>query len=61
MPGFDKTKLKAMRNTWRMSPLDELPAPRITLSTRLWMGALRGYLVLAVGLVIVKVVQMAMH
>jgi NRAMP (natural resistance-associated macrophage protein)-like metal ion transporter len=61
MPGFDKTKLKAMRNTWRMPPLDELPAPRITLSTRLWMGALRGYLVLAVGLVIVKVVQMAMH
>ncbi|KVE26803.1 manganese transporter [Burkholderia singularis] len=46
------------RNTWRMPPLDALPAPRITLSTRIWMGVLRGYLVLAVGLVIVKVVQM---
>lgn len=42
-----------------MPPLDALPAPRITLSTRIWMGVLRGYLVLAVGLVIVKVVQMA--
>lgn len=51
----------AHRNTWRMPPLHELPPPVLTLTTRLWMGALRGYLVIAVGLVIVKVVQMAMH
>ncbi|TAM50718.1 MAG: divalent metal cation transporter [Paraburkholderia sp.] len=51
----------ANRNTWRMPPLHELPPPVLTLTTRLWMGALRGYLVIAVGLVIVKVVQMAMH
>ncbi|AIO65396.1 NRAMP family divalent metal transporter [Burkholderia oklahomensis] len=50
---------RSLRDTWRMPPLDALPAPRITLSTRIWMGVLRGYLVLAVGLVIVKVVQMA--
>lgn len=50
---------RAARDTWRMPPLDALPAPRVTLSTRIWMGVLRGYLVLAVGLVIVKVVQMA--
>ncbi|WDD95576.1 divalent metal cation transporter [Burkholderia sp. FERM BP-3421] len=49
---------RAVRDTWRMPPLDELPAPRVTLSTRIWMGVLRGYLLLAVGLVIVKVVQM---
>ena len=49
------------RESWRMPPLDELPAPNLTVATRLWMGALRGYLVLAVGLVIVKVVQLAMH
>ncbi|SMG00995.1 NRAMP family divalent metal transporter [Burkholderia singularis] len=49
---------RSLRDTWRMPPLDTLPAPRITLSTRIWMGVLRGYLVLAVGLVIVKVVQM---
>jgi NRAMP (natural resistance-associated macrophage protein)-like metal ion transporter len=49
---------RAQRDSWRMPPLDELPAPRVTLSTRIWMGVLRGYLLLAVGLVIVKVVQM---
>ena len=49
------------RAAWRMPPLDELAPPRLTLSTRAWMGALRVYLVVAVGLVIVKVVQMAIH
>ncbi len=51
----------AQRDTWRMPPLDMLPPPKLTFATRLWMGSLRGYLVIAVGLVIVKVVQMAMH
>ncbi|MDR8920249.1 hypothetical protein FEP54_04188 [Burkholderia multivorans] len=32
----------------------------MTLATRIWMGVLRGYLVVAVGLVIVKVVQMTL-
>ena len=41
-----------------MPPLDELPPPNLTLSKRVWMGVLRGYLMLAVGLVVVKVVQM---
>jgi Mn2+/Fe2+ NRAMP family transporter len=52
---------RANRHNWRMPPLDELPPPRLTFSTRLWMGAMRGYLVVAVGLVVVKVVQIAMH
>ncbi len=52
---------RASRDAWRMPPLDELAAPKLTFATRLWMGGLRGYLVVAVGLVIVKVVQMAMH
>ncbi|WP_233807732.1 NRAMP family divalent metal transporter [Paraburkholderia sp. HP33-1] len=51
---------KDARNTWRMPPLDELPPPRLTLAKRVWMGALRGYLLLAIALVIVKVVQMAL-
>jgi hypothetical protein len=51
----------ANRYSWRMPPLDELPPPLLTFSTRLWMGSMRGYLVIAVGLVVVKVVQMAMH
>jgi NRAMP (natural resistance-associated macrophage protein)-like metal ion transporter len=46
------------RDKWRMPPLDELPPPNLTLSKRVWMGVLRGYLLLAVALVVVKVVQM---
>ncbi|MBN3787213.1 NRAMP family divalent metal transporter [Burkholderia sp. Ac-20353] len=53
-PGVDRS----LRNTWRMPPLDTLEPQVMTLSTRIWMGVLRGYLVIAVGLVIVKVVQM---
>ncbi|MGN6665960.1 MAG: NRAMP family divalent metal transporter [Trinickia sp.] len=49
------------RDGWRMPPLDTLPPPKLTFATRLWMGSLRGYLVIAVGLVVVKVAQMAMH
>ncbi|REE24195.1 NRAMP (natural resistance-associated macrophage protein)-like metal ion transporter [Paraburkholderia sp. BL27I4N3] len=51
---------KETRAAWRMPPLDELPAPQLTLSKRVWMGVLRGYLIVAVALVIVKVVQMAL-
>jgi NRAMP (natural resistance-associated macrophage protein)-like metal ion transporter len=51
---------KGARNTWRMPPLDELPPPNLTPAKRVWMGVLRGYLLLAVGLVIVKVVQMTL-
>jgi hypothetical protein len=51
---------KEARDTWRMPPLNELPAPRLTLSSRIWMGVLRGYLIVAVCLVIAKVVQMTL-
>ncbi|WP_087043437.1 NRAMP family divalent metal transporter [Caballeronia ptereochthonis] len=51
---------KEARDTWRMPPLDQLPPPKLTLSNRVWMGVLRGYLVVAVALVIVKVVQMTL-
>jgi Mn2+/Fe2+ NRAMP family transporter len=49
------------RRTWRMPPLDQLSRPRLSLTTRIWMGVLRGYLVLAVALVVYKVVQVALH
>ncbi|MFL9873672.1 Nramp family divalent metal transporter [Paraburkholderia megapolitana] len=52
---------KGTRDTWRMPPLNELPAPNLTLSKRIWMGVLRGYLVIAVALVLVKVVEMALQ
>jgi hypothetical protein len=49
---------KYSRESWRMPPLDTLPPPNLSLTKRIWMGVLRGYLVVAVGLVVVKVVQM---
>jgi hypothetical protein len=49
----------AVRMSWRMPPLDELPAPSLSLAKRVWMGLLRAYLVGAVVLVAVKVVQIA--
>jgi hypothetical protein len=51
---------KAERDAWRTPSLGELPRPVMTLSRRIWMGALRGYLVVAVALVVVKVVQLAL-
>ncbi|WP_296227411.1 NRAMP family divalent metal transporter [Ralstonia sp. UBA689] len=47
------------RDTWRMPPLDQLPPPNLTLAKRVWMGVLRVYLVFAVVLVVVKVLQLA--
>jgi len=52
---------KQRQGGWRMPPIEELPAPNLTMSKRVWMGILRGYLLVAVGLVIVKVVQMMLH
>ncbi|QCP51320.1 divalent metal cation transporter [Trinickia violacea] len=60
-PAPSKAALKKVRDTWRMPPLEDLPKPNLTLSKRVWMGVLRAYLVIAVGLVIVKVVEMALH
>ncbi|NTX27982.1 divalent metal cation transporter [Burkholderia pyrrocinia] len=51
---------RSLRDTWRMPPLDTLEQQNMTLATRIWMAVLRGYLVIAVGLVIVKVVQMTL-
>nr|WP_057928859.1 NRAMP family divalent metal transporter [Burkholderia ambifaria] len=55
-PGIDRT----LRDTWRMPPLDTLEPQNMTVAMRVWMAVLRGYLVVAVGLVIVKVVQMTL-
>ncbi|BEV71065.1 divalent metal cation transporter [Paludibacterium sp. THUN1379] len=45
---------------WRMPPLHKLPAMRLSRSNKLWMAVLRGYLVLAVLMVIYKVFEVAM-
>ena len=51
--------LQAERLTWRMPPLSGLPRPRWSPGRRLGMLALRGYLVVAVGLVVVKIVELS--
>jgi len=47
------------RATWYMPPLETLEPAKLTLLNRMWMIVLRGYLIGACGLVIVRVVQLA--
>jgi Mn2+/Fe2+ NRAMP family transporter len=48
-----------LRNNWRMPPLEELPPAQLSLAARTWMFVLRAYLVLAGGLVLVRIVTLA--
>jgi hypothetical protein len=50
---------RSPRAIWRMPPLHELPPAHLTPLTRIWMVVLRGYLVIAGGLVLVRIVQLA--
>lgn len=45
---------------WRMPPLDQLKPLNLTIEKKVWMGVLRGYLIIAICLVVYKVVRMAM-
>jgi Mn2+/Fe2+ NRAMP family transporter len=46
-------------NTWRMPPLGQLPAAHLSRLSRIWMIVLRGYLVIAGGLVLSRILQLA--
>ncbi|HXN70688.1 MAG TPA: Nramp family divalent metal transporter [Bradyrhizobium sp.] len=46
-------------DTWRMPPLDRLPPARLSTISRIWMIVLRGYLVVAAGLVLFRIFQLA--
>jgi len=59
-PSLEPPIDRSLRSAWRMPALSQLAAPRLTQATRLWMGVLRVYLVVAVGLVVVRVVELAM-
>jgi Mn2+/Fe2+ NRAMP family transporter len=52
-------QLQRDRNAWRMPPLGELPPARLTTLSRVWLIVLRGYLVVAAGLVLARIVQLA--
>jgi Mn2+/Fe2+ NRAMP family transporter len=47
------------RMIWRMPPLDQLPPALMTPLTRIWLGVLRGYLLVAGGLVLWRIVELA--
>jgi NRAMP (natural resistance-associated macrophage protein)-like metal ion transporter len=47
------------RMTWRMAPLDELPAGELSTASRTWLIVLRLYLVVAAGLVLTRIVMLA--
>jgi NRAMP (natural resistance-associated macrophage protein)-like metal ion transporter len=47
------------RMTWRMPPLDEIPRPVWSMARKVGVLTLRGYLVVAMVLVLAKIVQLA--
>jgi Mn2+/Fe2+ NRAMP family transporter len=53
------TNLEHLRLAWRMPPLDQLSPARLTLLERVWLLVLRAYLVLAAGLVLIRITMLA--
>ncbi|MGH3570510.1 MAG: NRAMP family divalent metal transporter [Pseudonocardiaceae bacterium] len=51
---------RELRVSWRMPPLALLTRPTLSTGRRLGLSVLRGYLVIAAGMVIVRVVQLAL-
>jgi Mn2+/Fe2+ NRAMP family transporter len=51
---------KSQRASWRMPPLARLGAPKLSIETRLGLLVLRTYLLIAMILVVVRVVQLAL-
>jgi Mn2+/Fe2+ NRAMP family transporter len=49
----------SLKQMWRMPPLDELPPARLTTLNRVWMIVLRAYLLVAAGLVLIRIFQLA--
>jgi len=51
---------RSERERWHMPPLATLAPIRLTLGRRIWLIVLRGYLIAACGLVIFRVIQLAL-
>jgi Mn2+/Fe2+ NRAMP family transporter len=49
----------ALKWTWRMPPLDQLAPAQLTVLNRIWMIVLRAYLVIAAGLVLLRIFRLA--
>lgn len=48
------------RNSWRMPPLERLVPIKLTVLNRIWMIVLRSYLIVAAGLVLARIISLAM-
>jgi len=57
--GSTSTTPKVATEEWRMPPLEQLAPARLSLASRIWMIVLRGYLVIAGGLVLFRIFQLA--
>jgi NRAMP (natural resistance-associated macrophage protein)-like metal ion transporter len=51
---------EGLRASWRMPPLEELAPAQLSLAAKLWMGVLRLYLVVAGGLVLIRIATLAL-
>jgi Mn2+/Fe2+ NRAMP family transporter len=60
LPENTVTFTQQMMYSWRMPPLAQLKPMVLSQRNRIWMGVLRGYLVVAMIMVIYKVVQLAL-
>jgi hypothetical protein len=49
----------SLRDAWRMPPLAELPPRPMTTLNKAWLLVLRAYLVIAAGLVLVRILTLA--
>ncbi|GGU49485.1 natural resistance-associated macrophage protein [Streptomyces albospinus] len=52
---------RAGKDDWRMPPLETLPKPIFSTGRKIGMGALRTYLLIAMVLVVIKIVEVALH
>jgi Mn2+/Fe2+ NRAMP family transporter len=50
---------RSLRDSWRMPPLTHLPPRPLTTLNRAWLFVLRAYLIVAAGLVLVRIVTLA--
>jgi Mn2+/Fe2+ NRAMP family transporter len=57
-PVTEQPAAGADRESWRMPPLQTLPPARLTLLSRTWLIVLRGYLIVAAGLVLVRIAEL---
>ena len=55
-----RAAMEGLRASWRMPPLEELAPAKFSLSAKLWMGVLRLYLVVAGGLVLIRIATLAL-